>query len=244
MRRLVLLLLASIVLALTGVAGAASTDPQIRIEPVDQAWANSIVLVPADLGKGWKAEPMDERAPSSDDSSDDSTWCAEGIPNRSDLIATGGASSPDFTRSDNSSVSSYSIVWQTPEQAQAEWDRTVTRMPAFINCLAAVFNGGPRAAKLVVTAKGSLAFPAVTSRTAAYRIKIAYEQTVRVKKKRKQKRSPFANFDYILFGNGRASVTLIVLSFNPKPLSASYERSLAEKMAARIATDPAATPEP
>jgi hypothetical protein len=55
---------------------------------------------------------------------------------------------------------------------------------------------------------------------------------------------PFANFDFILFGNGRASGTMIVLSFNPKPLSVAYEQSLAEKMAARMASDPAATPAP
>lgn len=243
MRRLVLLPFALIVLVLAGVAAAASGDPQIRTDPLDQAWAQSIVLVPTDLGTGWVAGPVQEPGQQSDDSSNDS-WCAEGIPNRSDLTVTGGAFSPDFTSSNDSSVSSYSMIWQTAEQAQADWDRTITRMPAFINCLAAFFNGGPKAVKIVVTGKGALAFPAVTSRSAAYRIKVAIETTVRVKKKRKKKLLPFANFDYVLFGNGRASATMILLSFNPKPLSIAYERLLAEKMVARMASDPAGTPAP
>jgi len=243
MRRLVLLPLALIILVLAGVAAAASSDPQFRADPVDQDWAQSIVLVPADLGRGWVAQPVEKPGQQSDDSSNDS-WCAEGLPDRSDLTITGGASSPEFMSSSDSSLSSYSMIWQTADQAQSDWDRTIARMPAYINCLAAFFNGGPGDVRIVVTGKGALAFPAVASRSAAYRIKVAIETTVRVKKKKRKKLSPFANFDLIMFGNGRASSTIIVLSFNPKPVSIAYERSLAEKMGARMASDPAGTPAP
>jgi hypothetical protein len=245
MRRVVLTLLALTVFALAGVAAAASTDPQINTDPIDQAWAESIVLAPSDFGQGWKAEPMPEMDEESTASPSDESWCVEGIPDRSDLIVTGGAASPDFTRSDNASVSAYALVWKTPEQAQAEWDRTLTRMPAFVNCLAAIFGGdGPLGIKIVVTRKGPLTLPAATPRSAAFRIKLAIEETVRVKKKRKKKRTPLANFDLVLVGNGRASVTAFFVSFNPKPFSTAYERSLVEKMAARMATDPTAPAAP
>jgi hypothetical protein len=243
MRRVVLTLFALTVLALAGVAAAASTDPQISIDPIDQTWAESIVLAPGDFGQGWKAEPMPEVDLEGIDSGSEE-WCVEGTPDRSDLIVTGGAVSPDFTRPDDSSVSSYSLVWKTAEQAQTEWDRTLTRMPAFVSCLAALFSSGPKAVKIVVTRKGALALRAVTPRSAAFRIQLALERTVRVKKKRRKKLSPFANFDIVLFGNGRASVTMLFVSFNPKPFSITYERSLVEKMAARMATDPAAQPAP
>lgn len=231
------------VLALAGIAAAAADSPipQIDIDPADQAWAESIVPESADLGKGWIANPATEGGSDSDDSSSDSSWCAEGTPNRSDLTATGAAMTPNFERTDNSSLSSYAIVWQTPDHADADWDRTVTRMPAFLDCLAAVFRGGPKAVKIVVTAKGPIAFPTVTSRTAAYRITVAIKTTVRVKKKRRTKLSEFANFDFVLLGNGRASATITLLWFNRKPVSAAYEQSLARTIAARMATDPAAS---
>jgi hypothetical protein len=242
-RRVVLFFGAIVVLALAGVAAAASTDPRIEIDPIDQAWAESIVLAPTDFNEGWTAEPTPEQDSDSDESESES-WCAEGTPNRSDLTATGVASSPDFTRDDKLSVWSYSIVWQTPEQAQADWDRMITSMPSLINCFARLFSGSVQGIKIVVTAKGRLAFPAVTSRTAAYRVKVAVETTVRVKKKRKKKLLPLASLDFVLLGNGRASVMMMPLSLNPKPLSAALERSLAEKMAARMASDPTAPPAP
>jgi hypothetical protein len=243
-RRLITIALTLSALAVAGLATAAATDPQISIDPADQAWAQSIVLVPGDLGQGWTADPVRESEPQSESSSGDSTWCREGIPNQSDLTITGVATSQDFRRSDDASVSSYSIVWQTAEQAQADWDRTMVTMPAVIDCLAGLFNGGPKAVKIVVTAKGAFAFPPVTSRTAAFRIKLAIQTTVRVKKKRKKKLVPFANLDFVMVGNGRASGVMILDSFNPKLLTVAYERSLAEKMAARMTADPRAAPAP
>jgi hypothetical protein len=187
---------------------------------------------------------VDDREPVPEDPGAEPAGCQEGIPNLSDLTVTGVVVSPEFTRSDSSSIGSYSIVWQTLEQAQADWARTVTRMPAFIDCLADVLGGGPKASKIVVTSKGAVAFPTVTARTSAHRIKLAVATTVRGKKKRKRKRSPFANLDFVLVGSGRASVTMTLLSFAPKPFTPSFERSLAEKMTARMVADPVSTPSP
>jgi hypothetical protein len=239
LRRLMSFAAGCLVLTFAGVAVAASTDPQINIDPIDQAWADSIVLTPADVGKSWSADPASDGGSTSDDSSSDSTWCPEGTPDQSDLIATGGVSS-SFKRAD-SSVSSIAIVWQTWDQAQADWDRTLAVMPAQLKCLTAIFKGSTTGIKAVVTAKGPLAFPAVAPRTTAYRIRVVFHSTGRAKKKRKQFT---ATLDTVVLGNGRASAWIFLDWFNSKPLTGAYERSLAEKMAARMATDPAATPAP
>jgi hypothetical protein len=233
-RRLVLVPVALIVLALAGVAAAASPmDPHKTINATDQAWADSIVLERADLGKGWMVDPSSE-GNSSDESS--AEWCPAGTPDQSDLTMTGTGASPDFTRSDSSYASSLADVWRTGDEAQAGWDRTVAAMPAFLECLEELFREAPAGLKVSVTSKGELPFAAVGSRTAAYRIKLVIQSTRGPKKKRKKL---VANYDMVLFGNGRASAWLFFVWFKGKPLSAAYERSLAEKMAARMATDPA-----
>ncbi len=240
-RRVVVLPVVLAVLALAGVAAAADpTDPQININPTDQSWAESIVLAPADLGKGWVADPSSEG--DSGSSGDESTWCPEGTPNQSDLTTTGGGSSPDFTRADSSWASSVAIVWQSPDQAQADWDRTLNVMPAFLKCLGKLFSGTAPGVKITVASKGAIAFPAVAPRTSAFRVKLAVKPTGRVKRTRRK--TLFANYDMVLLGNGRASVWLFLVWFNRKPVSTAYERSLAEKMAARMTTDPSATPAP
>ena len=239
-RRLVPLIVVLAVLVVVGVAAAASTDPQISIDPKDQAWADSIVLTPHDLGKGWVADPADTGDASGDElSSDDSTWCPEGVPNESDLTITGGSASPDFTRKDSTSVSSFAYVWQTSEQAQSDWDRTLAVMPAEIDCLADLFDTAPTSAvKATITAKGTLPFPAVAPRTSAYRIRIVFTSTARVKK---SKAPPLvARFDLVLLGNGRSSAWLLVDSFGGK-VTPAFERSLAGKLASRMTVDPAAS---
>jgi hypothetical protein len=233
-RRLVLVPVALIVLALAGVAAAAApTDPQRTINPTDQAWADSIVLARADLGKGWMIDPTSE-GNSSDESSE--SWCPAGTPDQSDLTMTGNGASLDYTRTDSSYASSLAVVWRTGDEAQADWDRTAAAMPAFLECLGRLFSEAPAGLKVSVTSKAALPFAAVASRTAAYRIKLLIKSTRGPKKKRKKL---VANYDMVLFGNGRVSAWLFFVWFNGRPLSAAYEKSLADKMAARMATDPA-----
>jgi hypothetical protein len=95
--------------------------------------------------------------------------------------------------------------------------------------------------KATVTAKGAFPFPAVVPRVAAYRIRIVFTSTARVKKR---KTPPFVvKFDLVLLGNGRSSVWLVVDSFGGK-VAPAFERSLAAKMAARMTHDPATTTAP
>ncbi len=225
-----------VVLALAGVAVAATTDPNVAIDPADQAWADSIVLTGADLGKGWSAERV---PPESDPegTTDDSSGCPEGIPDESDLTITGAAGPPGFNRGD-SSVASAAIIWQTADQASADWERWTTAMPAFIKCLSGLFTGTVAGLRVTVTGNAAVtAFAGAAPRVSAYRIKIVFQPPARRKKKAKPL---IAYFDFILFGAGRAFGWAFMESFSPKPLTLAYERLLIAKMAARMANDPAA----
>jgi hypothetical protein len=229
-----------VALALAGVAVAATTDPSVAIDPADQAWADSIVLTGADLGKGWSAERV---PPESDPegTADDSSGCPEGIPDESDLTITGAAGPPGFNRGD-SSVASAAIIWQTADQASADWERWTTALPAFMKCLSGLFTGTIAGLKVTVTGNAAVtAFAGAAPRVSAYRIKIVFQPPARRKKKAKPL---ISYFDFILFGAGRAFGWAFMESFSPKPLTLAYERSLIAKMAARMANDPAAVPAP
>jgi hypothetical protein len=229
-----------LVLALADVAAASPTDPNVAINATDQAWADAIALTGADLGKGWSAERV---APESDPegATDDSSGCPEGIPDESDLTITGAAGAPGFDRGD-SSVASAAIIWQTADQASADWERWTTALPSFMKCLSGVFTGTIAGLKVTVTVNGGLtAFAGAAPRVSAYRLKIVFQPTARRKKKVKPL---IAYFDFVIFGAGRAFGWAFMESFSPKPLTLAYERSLIEKMAARMANDPAAVPAP
>lgn len=225
-------------LVFCSVAAAASTDPQVQIVPADQAWADSIVLTSSDLGRGWTADPSIGGGTSSGGSGDGE--CAS--PDESDLTLTGGSSSPDFERSGGSFVSSTAMVWQTADQAQADWDRNVK--PSLLDCLAAeVASASTKKFKIAVTGKREVVYPALAPRMAAYRISYAYKFRVKVKKKRKTVSVP-ATFDFVAFGNGRATAMLIMISLNKSPLGESYKQLLATRMTQRMATDPNPAPAP
>jgi len=88
-----------------------------------------------------------------------------------------------------------------------------------------------------VTGKSSLTFPALGQRTAAYRFSLAYRTTKKVRKKRKTISVP-ATFDLVLFGNGRVTAALGMLSFDKVPLSDASKQALATAVAGRMSTDP------
>jgi hypothetical protein len=222
-------------LALAGTAGAAATDPQVQIAPADQAWAESILLSSADLGTGWSA--LSGGGGQAGDASA-SNLCPGFTPNESDLVVTGGSGSPDFMRSDGAVVSSAATVWQTPEHAQADWDRMV--QPQLLSCLAsAIAAGSTKKLKIVIRSKGQLEFPGVASRTAAYRVGLSFRASRKVKGKLKKIAVP-ATFDLVLLGNGRATGMLLFVFVNAKPITASTEQSVAQLMAQRLAKDPSA----
>ncbi len=240
--RLTALLVTAAVLLPAGVAGAASTDPQFDIGPADQAWAESIVLKQSDLGPGWIAEPPSGGSGSSGSESGDPPFCPRADMDASDLTVTGGAGSPDFARGDSSDVSSGAIVWQTRDQARAYFDRTNAVIPTILDCLASLFTSlSSKEIEVVVTSTGAIPFLAVAPRTAAYRIQLVFRSTERVRGKLK-KISTRASLDTLLLGNGRATAFIYVDAYGRKPFRPGYELSLAAATAARMSSDPAATP--
>jgi hypothetical protein len=224
-------MLAGLVLA---TPAAASTDPQLQFDPADQTWAETILLSERDLGPNWRSLPVNF----SGDPRENSV-CPAG-PDESDLTITGG-NAADFVRADGGAIIASTVtIWQTAEQAQADWDRTV--QPSLLTCVAAgLKSASTKKIRLVVTAKRALAYPAIAPRTAAYRFSIAYRTTVKRNKKRRVVSTP-ATFDLIVLGNGRASALLATLSFNKVPLSDSSKQSFASALAKRMATEPTATP--
>jgi hypothetical protein len=129
-RRLAICLLAAAVLA--GSASASANDPKRRYNAADQAWARAIRIQRADLpGTGWKAQR----------SKDDSDYAPQGCssPNLSDLVATGEASNPDFTRY-GSFVGSGSSVFATERDTTAAWTR-MAKVP-LARCLVAALREG------------------------------------------------------------------------------------------------------
>jgi hypothetical protein len=221
-----------------GVAAAASTDPQVEIVPADQAWADSIVLTTPDLGTGWKARGSGGGAGGGGGGGD----VACSTPDESDLTLTGGSDSPDFQRTDGAFVSSTAIIWKTPEQAQADWDRNV--QPGLLSCLAAgIASASTKQIKIVVTAKKQLAYPALAPRTAAYRVSYVYRTTIKVRKKWRKISMP-ATFDFVALGSGRATAMLVMVSLNARRLDERYKQGLATMLAGRMATDPNPAPAP
>jgi hypothetical protein len=231
-----LLAVALVALALAGTAGAAATDPQLQLAPADQAWAESILLTPADLGPGWQSASEGGEGSATDGTA--SALCPGFNPNESDLVLTGGSSSGSFARGGMFVASSGSTVWQTAEHAQADWDRMV--QPQLLTCMgAALASGSTKKLKVVVRSKQRLPVASFTARTAAYRVAFTFQLTRKVKGKTKRTSLP-ATLDLVLFGSGRATALLFFVSLGPKPLSAGYEQSVAQAISQRLGKDPQA----
>jgi len=230
-RRLVAVALTA--LAFCGVAAAAVTEaPQYQPAPADQTWAESILLGTQDLGTGWRSTGSGGSVTTG---GAESATCS--APDESDLVLTGGSYSPDFFRSDGAYVSTSAMVWQTPEQAQADWDRNV--QPALMGCLAADLEASStKQVKIVVTGRQQLNWPALAPRSAAYRLKLVLKATVKVRKK-VRRTSIRATADFVAVGNGRATALLWTLSWDQRPLSDFSKQRYAITMVRRMAVDPA-----
>ena len=229
-RRLLLVVLGA--LAFCATAGAATTgDPQHQVVQADQDWAGSIVLGASDVGTGW-------RQSSNDGSTDGSGGTGCSSPDESDLVMTGGSSSPDFNRTDGAYVSTSAIVWQTADQAQADWDRNV--QAGLLSCLAASAEAsGTKKVKIVVAGQKQLTYPLLATRTAAYRLSLVFKTSVKVRKK-VRKIAVRATYDFIAVGTGRATALMWALSFDRSPLSDFNKQQWAMLMVHRMAVDPSA----
>jgi hypothetical protein len=222
-------------LVLCAAAAAATGDPQYQMSPSDQSWADSIVLGVNDLGTGWRKSTSGGGSSDGGGTGEDPA-CS--TPDESDLIMTGDSASPDFSRSDGAWLSTAAVVWQTPEQAQADWDRNV--QPGLLSCLAASLSASStKQVKVVVAGKQQLTYPSIGGRTAAYRVSLVLKTSVKVRKKIR-KVTVRATFDFIAVGSGRATAMLSALSFNRQPLSDFNKQQWAFLMVERMAVDPSA----
>jgi len=221
-RRPSLLLVLVLFAVLAGSATAAATkagDPQKRHNAADQSWAERMRIQRSDLGAGdWRVEQH------SDDDSGLPKQCKD--PNLSDLVETGSAEKPDFTRS-GSTVSSGSIVFQSERQLRTAFAR-LARQPlssCFITALKQEARRSGmriRVASLGTIRTGNLAPLSKTGRVDL----VLTVQGVTVK----------GHFSYYLLGHGRASVMLVVSSFQRplRPIPASLERHLVTVAAKRL----------
>jgi hypothetical protein len=218
--RLGLLLL--VVATLAGTASAASLkagDPQKRHNAADQAWAEAMRVQRSDLGSGdWRVEE------SSDDERGAPKACKE--PDLSDLVETGSAEKPDFSRN-GSFVGSGSIVFQTERQMTSAWNR-MARMP-FTDCLIWGFKKGAAGSgiRVQIVSRGPVRIAKLAPRFKTGRVNVVIS-------------GPGANikghFSYYLAARGRASVILVVASFGKPltPISESLERRLATRVTGRL----------
>jgi hypothetical protein len=219
-------------LALCATASAATGDPQFQLSQSDQAWTDAIVISATDVGVGWKSDGLSggitgEASPS--------PYCS--LPDMSDLVLTGGTYSPDFYRSDGAYVAATAVTWQTPEQAQADWSRTL--QPAVMGCLAADLQAeSTKQVKVVITGRHQLAWPTFGERSVAYRISLVLKAHVKVKKKWRNV-SAKATADFIAVGAGRARAMIWTFSFDAHPLNDFSKQKWAMLLAQRMSTPPA-----
>jgi hypothetical protein len=202
----------------TGSAVAGPNDPKKRYNAADQAWARRIRIHRADLpGTGWKVEP----------SKDDSDYAPKGCrsPNLSDLVTTGEASNPDFTRG-GSFVGSGSSVFATERQASAAWIR-MAKVPVG-RCLVAALREGMAGSGATLTVRSNRQVRrGLAPHESAFSVGFVAS-------------GPAAKIDgrigYYVFARGRAIGAVMVISLGKplQPVPLALEQKLAGLVASRL----------
>jgi len=217
---LVLLVLAALAaVAVAAAAGADSRDPKKRYNAADQAWARAIKIGRSDLGPGdWRVEPSTNEGA-------ELAGCKK--PNLSDLVLTGEAKNPDFSRN-GSFVSSEGAVWASARDAEKSWTRSM-RFPVE-KCLTAALKqglGADQGVTLSVLFSGRLQVAKLVPRTFAYGLRF------RIK-------GPAATISgrisvYAL-ARGRAEGSFVLISLGKplQPIPLALERRLAGLVAGRL----------
>ena len=165
---------------------AAHGDAQKKLTPADSARARSMLLRKADLGPGFKA---------STGSSDDPHLYCKAL-DESDLTLTGDAASPDFERG-LMFISSAAQVYESVADARASWRRGTSS--AGERCARDLLRREWAKDGIRLVSMRRVAFPRVSSRTVAYRLKLSAEsQGVTI---------PF-EFDLVVLMHSRAHVNL------------------------------------
>ena len=216
-------LVAALLAVLAGTATAAATkagDPKQRHNATDQAWAERLRVQHDDLGAGdWRVEAQDPNAERGAPK-----ICRD--PNLSDLVETGSAEEPDFSRN-LSFVSSSAVVFQTPAQMQTAY-RRLARSP-LNQCVAWAFTKGAELAGARVRVSSFRALPTsqLAPRGRAARVDLVVSGGAA---------SVRGHISYYLLSRGRAGVILLIASFGrpATPIPAALESRLATTVAQRL----------
>ncbi len=217
LRTLFVVISAGLIVAGTALAG----DPQQKHTAADMAKARSIGFVRSDFPAGWTAKP------STPTTGADSSTCKDFDPDQSDLVETGKVDSAEFTAPDGvSQVASSVGIFRTLAQAKTSWSRVVR--PTMLRCFSDLITQiSPKDSTVAELAKGTLAFPKVAARTAAYRLVLSVTA-------KGATTSVNLYVDLVLLGAGRVNVATIMFSVT-KPYPAAFEQKLAAAIAHRLA---------
>ena len=215
MIRAALVVLAAAVL--TGAALAATGDPIKRHTPTDMAKARAIVFKLRELGAGWKRDTSQQ--------TDDNPRCSYFAIDESDLVETGYAEST-FNHASGATIGSEASIYKTIANAQTTWSRHVR--PALARCLGDAIRreAAKDGDKVTIVSTGTLAFPKVSPRTAAFRL------LVRLTPKGRTTAIPLT-YDLVFLERGRILTFLGVLTAGaipPASLDLPFARLLDSRM--------------
>jgi hypothetical protein len=219
-RPLALLLLASCLTAGSATAAARKpTDPKKRINPADQAWAAKIRIHHDDLGPGyWRVEA------SQDNSVAAPQGCKE--PDLSDLIETGEAENPDFSRN-GSFVGSGAAIFLTTQHATTAFQRVARQ--SFNRCMISAFKQGlaGSGARLRILSSGPVPMKSSVPHFASGRVRFSVAGPAA---------TVTGRISFYFFAKGRALGMLLVASIGRplQPIPESLERRLAALVATRL----------
>jgi hypothetical protein len=221
-RRFGLLAAALFALLAASVAFAADPrEPQHRFNDADQAWAKRIILSHDELGPGdWRVEQLDNQGDASAPS-----YCKN--PNLSDLVLTGQAKNPDFSRED-SFEDSDGEVWATERDAISAFNRL--KAYPFDRCfrvaMAQEFAQGS-GVKFTVVHSGPIAFAKLAPRQLTFGM--TFRITVATRK-------IDGRIDMYAFSRGRADGSVMIASLGApaRPIPLSLERKWATVVARHL----------
>jgi hypothetical protein len=217
-------LIVVVLAALAAASAALASDPrepQHRFNATDQAWAHRILVQHGDLGAGdWRVQQLDSQGDAGAPS-----YCKN--PNLSDLVLTGEAKNPDFSRED-SFEDSDGEVWASERNAIAAFKRL--KAYPFDRCFRAAMQqefAKGSGVKFSVVSSGPLAFPKLAPRQLTYGLK--FRMAVGAQK-------IDGRIDIYAFSRGRADGSVMIASLGApaRPIPLSLEQKLARLVAGRL----------
>jgi TolB protein len=195
-----------------------SEQARVAVIPAVLAKARAIGVRRSDLpGKGWRS--------SSFSSTFVKARCPYYDPDGSDLTINGEAASTPFALPSDSIVASTTAIFENAAQGQTAYSRITQR--ALPCCLAQTIRNSSDDPSLFATVSiGAVAFPRVADRATLYRIVLAYKGAPR--------HAVLLNLDELVINRANVVVGIVFLGVG-KPFGSAFERSVATKVAARMA---------